>query len=127
MNVETKPSRAITTTLVFNLCLIFVQTYRKVQEITFLPCQTNSISYFTCTLYEELCQSICVPLHTGKMLKKNNSLTKLNLSDCKLQPEGWEEVFKGVQDNTKLETLNLSSNTIDDKSASCLGKNYVIQ
>ena len=93
--------------------------------------QQQSEETIMCTLghsfTHELCQSICVPLHTGEMLKKNNTLTTLNLWDCKLLPEGWEEVFKGVQDNTKLETLNLSSNTIDDKSASCLGKNYVIQ
>ena len=75
----------------------------------------------------KLCQSICVPLHTGEMLKKNNTLPTLDLNGCKLLPEGWEEVFKGVQDNTKLETLNLSWNTIDDKSASCLGKNDIIQ
>ena len=56
MNVETKTFCAITKTLVFNLCLIFVQAYRKVQEIRFLPCQTNSILYFT--LYEELCLQV---------------------------------------------------------------------
>ena len=39
------------------------------------------------------------------MLKENNTLKKLNLQLCKLQPEGLEEVIKGVQVNTKLETL----------------------
>ena len=57
------------------------------------------------------------------MLKENNTLKKLNLWRCGLQPEGLEEVFKGVQVNTKLETLQLSRNTIDVKSASCLDKN----
>ena len=57
------------------------------------------------------------------MLKENNTLKELNLRTCKLQPEGLEKVIKGVQVNTKLETLSLSYNTIDAKSASCLGKN----
>ena len=74
-------------------------------------------------LCNEPCQSVCVPLHTGMMLKENNTLKKLYLRKCGLQPEGLEEVIKGVQVNTKLETLNLCENTIDAKSASCLGKN----
>ena len=57
------------------------------------------------------------------MLKKNNTLKKLDLARCRLQPQGLEEVFKGVQVNTKLETLHLSHNFIDAKRASCLGKN----
>ena len=67
--------------------------------------------------------SVCVPLHTGMMLKENNTLKKLDLRECGLQPEGLEEVIKGVQVNTKLETLDLSYNTIEAKRASCLGKN----
>ena len=65
-------------------------------------------------------------LHTGMMLKENNTLKELNLERCELQPEGLEEVIKGVQVNTKLGTLNLSLNTIDNKRASCLGKNDII-
>ena len=57
------------------------------------------------------------------MLKENNTLKELVLSKCGLQPEGLEEVIKGVQVNTKLETLRLSENIIDAKRASCLGKN----
>ena len=57
------------------------------------------------------------------MLKENNTLKKLDLTKCGLQPEGLEEVIKGVQVNTKLESLHLSENTIDAKRASCLGKN----
>ena len=68
------------------------------------------------------CQSVCV-LHTGMILKENNTLKELYLERCRLQPEGLEEVIKGVQVNTKLETLDLSHNTIYAKSASCLGKN----
>ena len=56
------------------------------------------------------------------MLKENNTLKKLDLEECDLQPEGLEVVIKGVQVNTKLETLVLSRNTIDNKRASCLGK-----
>ena len=56
------------------------------------------------------------------MLKENNSLKKLDLSECELQPEGLEQVIKGVQVNTKLEILWLSKNTIDNQSASSLGK-----
>ena len=62
-------------------------------------------------------------LHTGMMLKENNTLKELYLWGCNLQSEGLEEVIKGVQVNTKLETLDLSVNTIDNKRASCLGKN----
>ena len=61
------------------------------------------------------------------MLKENNTLKALGLEGCELQPEGLEEVIKGVQVNTKLETLDLSCNIIDDKSASCLGKNDIMQ
>ena len=61
------------------------------------------------------------------MLKENNTLKELNLAACDLQPEGLEEVIKGVQVNTKLETLDLRNNTIDNKRASCLGKNDIIQ
>ena len=61
------------------------------------------------------------------ILKENNTLKKLNLDWCELQPEGLEEVIKGVQVNTKLETLVLSHNTIDNKRASCLGKNDIMQ
>ena len=57
------------------------------------------------------------------MLKQNSTLKELYLCGCGLQPEGLEEVIKGVQVNTKLETLNLSSNTIDNERASYLGKN----
>ena len=60
------------------------------------------------------------------MLKENNTVKKLDLEGCELQPEGLEEVIKGVQVNTKLETLDLSNNTIDNKRASCLGKNDII-
>ena len=60
------------------------------------------------------------------MLKENNTLKKLDLRVCGLQPEGLDEVIKGVQVNTKLETLVLSRNTIDNKGASCLGKNDII-
>ena len=74
-------------------------------------------------LCNEPCQSVCVPLHTGMMLKENNTLKMLYLVGCGLQPEGLEEVIKGVQVNTKLETLDLSHNTIDAKRVSCLGKN----
>ena len=74
-------------------------------------------------LCNEPCQSVCVPLHTGMMLKENNTLKELYLRNCGLQPEGLEEVIKGVQVNTKLESLHLLWNTIDAKSASCLGKN----
>ena len=63
------------------------------------------------------------------MLKENNTLMKLDLWGCKLhvQPDGLEEVIKGVQVNTKLETLDLSDNTIDNKRASCLGTNDIMQ
>ena len=74
-------------------------------------------------LCNEPCQSVCVPLHTGMMLKENNTLKKLYLGGCRLQPEELEEVIKGVQVNTNLETLDLSDSTIDAKRASCLGKN----
>ena len=69
----------------------------------------------------------CGHYFTGMMLKENNTLKKLNLEGCKLQPEGLEEVIKGVRVNTKLETLYLSANIIDYKRASCLGKNDIIQ
>ena len=60
------------------------------------------------------------------MLKENNTLKELNLWGCELLPEGLEQVMKGVQANTKLETLYLSENIIDNKRASCLGKNDII-
>ena len=60
------------------------------------------------------------------MLKENNTLKELDLARCELEPEGLEEVIKGVQVHTMLETLVLSYNTIDNKRASCLGKNDII-
>ena len=60
------------------------------------------------------------------MLKENNTLKELNLWGCELQPEGLEQVMKGVQVNTKLETLYLLLNIIDNKRASCLGKDDII-
>ena len=60
------------------------------------------------------------------MLKGNTTLKGLYLSGCRLEPEGLEEVMKGVEVNTKLETLDLSGNIIDSKRASCLGKNDII-
>ena len=42
------------------------------------------------------------------MLKENNTLKKLDLEECDLQPEGLKEVIKGVQVNTMLETVDLS-------------------
>ena len=60
------------------------------------------------------------------MLKENNSLKELHLGECRLQPEGLEQVIKGVQVNTKLEVLRLSENTIVNKSASSLGKSSCI-
>ena len=65
--------------------------------------------------------------HTGMMLKENYTLKKLNLDGCKLQPEGLEEVIKGVQVNTKLESLFLSDNTVDYETVSCLGKNGIME
>ena len=73
------------------------------------------------------CQSVCVSLHTGMMLKGNTTLKELGLRECGLQPEGLEEVMKGVEVNTKLETLYLSENIIDNKRASCLGKSDIIR
>ena len=75
---------------------------------------------------DEPCESPDVPLYTGIMLKENNSLKVLGLSGCGLQPEGLEQVIKGVQVNTKLEVLGLSENTIDNQSASSLGKSSCI-
>ena len=72
------------------------------------------------------CESLDAPLCIGMVLKENNSLKKLNLLACGLQPEGLEQVIKGVQVNTKLESLNLSNSIIDNKSASCLGKSSFI-
>ena len=69
------------------------------------------------------CKSVCVSLHTGMMLKGN---TRLYLGECGLEPEGLEEVMKGVEVNTMLETLYLSGNIIDNKRASCLGKDDII-
>ena len=60
------------------------------------------------------------------MLKENNSLKELDLIRCGLQPEGLEHVIKGVQVNTKLEVLQLTNNTIDNQSASSLGKSSCI-
>ena len=60
------------------------------------------------------------------MLKGNTILKELDLRKCGLEPEGLEEVMKGVEVNTKLETLDLSENIIDNKRASCLGKNDII-
>ena len=60
------------------------------------------------------------------MLKGNTTLKRLDLVQCRLEPEGLEEVMKGVEVNTKLETLNLSRNIIDNKRASCLGRNDII-
>ena len=60
------------------------------------------------------------------MLKGNTTLKRLDLEECGLEPEGLEEVMKGVEVNTKLETLDLSNYVIDNKRASCLGKNDII-
>ena len=59
------------------------------------------------------------------MLKENDTLKELDLWGCGRKLKRLEEVIKGVQVNTKLETLDLSINTIDNKRASCLGKNYI--
>ena len=72
------------------------------------------------------CQTICVSLHTGMMLKGNTTLKRLNLRKCGLQSEGLEEVIKGVEVNTKLKTLCLVNNIIDNKRASCLGKSDIM-
>ena len=61
------------------------------------------------------------------MLKENNTLKELNLRECEIQPEALKEVIKGVQVNTKLETLDLNYYTIDNETASCLGKNDIMQ
>eukprot|EP00731_Ephydatia_muelleri_P004611 Em0002g787a len=75
------------------------------------------------TSFDLTCSTITASMASllGLMLKENNTLKKLNLWECKLQPEELEEVIKGVQVNTKLETLVLSGKTIDNKRASCLG------
>ena len=70
---------------------------------------------------------VFISLHTGMMLKGNTTLKELYLKGCGLEPEGLEEVMKGVEVNTKLETLYLSKNFIDNKRASCLGKNDIIR
>ena len=59
------------------------------------------------------------------MLKENTTLKQLYLRYCGLQPDGLEDVIKGVKVNTKLETLVLSENTIDNQRASYLGKNDI--
>lgn len=61
------------------------------------------------------------------MLKEKNTLKELDLCRCGLQSEGLEEVIKSVEVNTRLETLDLSENTIDDMRASCLGKNEIMR
>ena len=69
------------------------------------------VQLYILTLLTLQCTShTCVPLYTGMMLKENKTLKKLNLYQCGLQPERLEEVVKGVQVNTKLETLVLSDN-----------------
>lgn len=74
-------------------------------------------------LWNEPCHSFWVPAHTGMMLSNNNTLKKLDILHCGLQPEGLKEVINGIRVNNKLETLQLSWNPIDVKSAACLGKN----
>ena len=73
------------------------------------------------------CNSGCVSIHTGIMLKGNTTLKRLDLRGCGLEPEGLEKVMKGVEVNTKLEILDLEKNIIDNKRASCLGKNDIIR
>ena len=87
----------------------------------------NKSSHYGHYFTHKSCQSVCVHLHTGMILKENNTLKELRLGACGLQPEGLEEFIKGVQVNTKLETLDLGENTIDNKRASCLGKKDIIQ
>ena len=70
---------------------------------------------------------VFVSLHTGMMLKENNSLKELRLWRCVIEQEGLEDVIKGVQVNTTLETLNLSRTKIDNKIASSIGKIDIIQ
>ena len=88
-----------------------------------------------CTLHSELnILAACVvshvrvllSLYTGIMLMENNSLKELYLDQCVLQPEGLEQVIKGLQVNTKLKVMGLSDSTIDNKSASSLGKSSCI-
>eukprot|EP00731_Ephydatia_muelleri_P004512 Em0002g688a len=62
----------------------------------------------------------------GMMLKGNTTLKVLVLRECGLQPEGLEEVMKGVEVNTKLETLVLWRNIIDNKRASCLDRSLLL-
>ena len=70
---------------------------------------------------------VFVSLHIGMMLKENNSLKELRLWRCVIEQEGLEDVIKGVQVNTTLETLNLSRTKIDNKIASSIGKIDIIQ
>ena len=80
---------------------------------------------YKCTHHHNKSQHCEQVLHTGTMLKENNTLKELNLRFCGLQPEGLDQVIKGVQIITKLETLVLSYNTIENKRASCLNKNDI--
>ena len=58
----------------------------------------------------------------GRMLRRNSSLTDLNLSLNRLEDEGGRLLIDGLRKNSTLQNLNLSSNSLASQSTSVLTK-----
>ena len=56
------------------------------------------------------------------MLKKNKVLTSLIFWDDRLGPQGLHEIFSAVGMNTALTSLDLSWNTLDNRSIASIRK-----
>ena len=59
---------------------------------------------------------------TASALRENTGLTELRLWGCGIDAEGISHLEQALHVNTTLRVLDLSSNTVDSKSAEHLGK-----
>jgi len=60
-------------------------------------------------------------LHVGTLLKRNSTITTLDLDNCGLLDEGAAYIVEGLRNNTTVQHLSISTNALTEQSAKLFG------
>lgn len=60
--------------------------------------------------------------HLGEMLMTNSSIREINLSGCRIGPEGTNRLFRGLPINRALKEVNLNKNRLGDVGVEYIAK-----
>ena len=109
---------------------------KSLQEVNMSDCSADSEGKYACHPAQELCEHTRVrildlsnnPFGTkgaialAELIHHNNSLEKVNMSDCNIGSEGTCHLAQALRENTTLRELYLSSNPIGQEGAVALAE-----